>query len=269
MMHSSYFAPEGSNATAFRTGPDNMEIANTFNGLQRKNARMWQIIALASLSSFLISLGILGYAVSLPKEIPVIVAVDTEGKSTYVGRVDKKYTGSHSVPDAAKTYVMKRLLHGMHTWLMDSEAQQALITETQHLVQGGAIKQLDLFYRGNNPFDRLGELSRSVSIEPPLKQTANTWIVHFTTTERSRIGIDGKLRNEVSSNAGAPFSTSRKALKPLKLTRWACILPILTLRSFRNEEEKLRFGDNCVHRAILCPPLLYFGLRDSRYGKGR
>jgi type IV secretory pathway TrbF-like protein len=80
----------------------------------------------------------------------------------------------------------------MHQWVIDKEAQQAYISEAMSVVQSNAIRQLDLFFRSNNPFASLGDKTRSVSIEPPLKQTEKTWIVYFTTVEKNRSGYETK-----------------------------------------------------------------------------
>jgi type IV secretory pathway TrbF-like protein len=80
----------------------------------------------------------------------------------------------------------------MHQWLADKEAQQAYISEAMSVVQSSAVRQLDLFFRANNPFAAFGDKTRSITIEPPLKQTDKTYIVYFTTTEKNRSGYEGK-----------------------------------------------------------------------------
>jgi type IV secretion system protein VirB5 len=187
-----FYASEGSNGTAFTQDDKNLDTADTINGLAQKNARTWQIIALASLSSFFISLGILIYAVNLPKTVPVVVTVNPEGEAAYVGKIDQSRYGASSIPDIAREYQIKRLLSRMHQWVIDKEAQQAYVNEAMSIVQGSAIRQLDLFFRANNPFVNLGEKTRSVVIEPPLKQTERTWIVYFTATEKNRNGYETK-----------------------------------------------------------------------------
>jgi type IV secretion system protein VirB5 len=187
-----FFMAEGRNETAFNSGPDNMALGDSFNGLQRKNARMWQIIALVSLSSFFISLALVFYAIKLPATIPVIVTVDGEGRQHYAGRVDLSYREKNAVPDIAKSYQMKRLIAGMFTLHLDAEAQKALIREAQGIVQAGAVSQLDIFFHANNPFGVLGTKTRSVELDPPLKETDKTWILYFTTVERSLQGYEGK-----------------------------------------------------------------------------
>jgi type IV secretion system protein VirB5 len=187
-----FYASEGSNGTAFTQDDRNLETADTINGLAQKNARTWQIIALVSLASFFVALGILIYAVNLPGTVPVVVTVNPEGEAAYVGKIDKSHYGVSSVPDIAREYQIKRLLNGMHLWVIDKEAQQAYIGEAMSIVQGGAVRQLDLFFRSNNPFTNLGDKTRSVSIESPLKQTEKTWIVYFTTIEKNRSGYETK-----------------------------------------------------------------------------
>jgi type IV secretion system protein VirB5 len=109
-----------------------------------------------------------------------------------VGKIDKSAYGKTAVPDIAKEYQIKRLLSKMHQWVADKEAQQLYIAEAQSIVQSSAVRQLDLFFRSNNPFADFGNKTRSVSIEPPLKQTDKTYIVYFTTIEKHRSGYEGK-----------------------------------------------------------------------------
>jgi type IV secretion system protein VirB5 len=190
----SFYPPSGDNHSRFTSDPADLALADTINGRAQKNARTWQIVALVSLSSFFISLGILGYAVTLPKTVPVIVTVNPEGRAQYVGRVDRSmYSSTASVPEAAKLYSMRRLLTTMHTWVIDRDAQEMFIREAQSLVQSGAISQLDLFFRANNPFTGLGEITRSIEIDPPLKQTETTYIAYFTTAEKDRNGYTRKI----------------------------------------------------------------------------
>jgi type IV secretion system protein VirB5 len=187
-----FYASEGTNGTAFTQDEKNLDVADTINGLAQKNARTWQIIALVSLVSFLISLGILVFAINLPKTVPVVVTVNPEGEASYVGRIDKSQYGSSTIPDIAREYQIKKLLNRMYQWVIDREAQQAYISEAMSIVQSNAIRQLDLFYRSNNPFTNIGEKTRSVTIDPPLKQTDKTWIVYFTTIEKNRSGYETK-----------------------------------------------------------------------------
>jgi type IV secretion system protein VirB5 len=191
-MPQSFYVPEGSNGTAFTQDDHNLEMADTVDGLAQKNARMWQLIALVSLSSFFIALGVLIYAVTLPKTVPVIVTVNPEGEADYAGKIDKSSYGKTAIPDIAKEYQIKRLLSKMHQWVADKEAQQLYIAEARSIVQSNAVRHLDLFFRSNNPFADFGDKTRSISIEPPLKQTEKTYIVYFTTVEKHRSGYEGK-----------------------------------------------------------------------------
>jgi type IV secretion system protein VirB5 len=188
-LATTFFAPVGENSTGFTRNPkDDLIMSDTFNGLAQKNARTWQIIALVSLSAFFVSLILLGYAITLPKTIPIIVTVDGQGQSNYIGRIDDRVYNAGSVPEIAKEYMIRRLITLMHTWVIDQTAQTNYIEEAYTLIQEGAASQLDLFYRANNPFALLGTHTKSVDIEPPLKQSDSTYITYFTTTEKDRNG---------------------------------------------------------------------------------
>jgi type IV secretion system protein VirB5 len=187
-----YYANEGTNGTAFTQNDKGLDMADTINGMAQKSARTWQLIALISLSSFFIAMGVLIYAVNLPRTVPVVVTVNPEGEASYEGKIDKSQYGITKVPDIARTYQIRKLISRMHQWVIDKEAQQAYIAEASSIVQGGAIKQLDLFFRSNNPYANFGERTRAITIEPPLKQTDKTWIVYFTTSEKNRSGYETK-----------------------------------------------------------------------------
>ena len=153
--------------------------ADTIQGLSQKNARMWQIIALVSLSSFFISLGICFYAVTLPKTVPVIVTVDSNGNASYVGKVDSSYWGKSNIPEHHKTAQVLKLITNMYTWSTDANAQRIFQEECENICQGAAVNQLDAFFIQNNPYEWTGIKTQSVTIDAPLKQTSNTYVVYY------------------------------------------------------------------------------------------
>lgn len=190
-MDKTFFPDASASPTPFNTypkkGKDNYDsamlaIADTIQGRAQKNARMWQIIALVSLSSFILSLCICFYAVTLPKTVPVIVTVDSDGSATYVGKVDKSYWGVSNIPERHKIFQIKKLISNMFTWSTDPAAQNLYIKTCEDICQGDAVNQLNGFVNANNPFDWMGFMTQTVSIEPPLKQTEMTYVVYFTVT---------------------------------------------------------------------------------------
>jgi type IV secretory pathway TrbF-like protein len=190
MGEPSFFPPEGGNSTAFNKTSNELALHDTIQGISQRNARMWQIIALVSLSAFFISLIILAVAVNLPKTIPVIVTVNPEGESHYIGKVDRSMYGNTSIPEISKEYQINKLITRMHSRVIDLQAQRLYVGETQAIVQAGAIRQLDTFYRSDNPYDHIGEETRSVQMEPLLKQTNNTYICYFRVIRRHINGYE-------------------------------------------------------------------------------
>ena len=170
---------QNSNKKQKRGMSEDITMAGTIASMSQKNARMWQIIALVSLSSFFIALGVLIYAVNLPKTIPVIVTVDDKGNASYVGKVDKTYWGSSKIPEQHKTSQIKKLITNMHTWVIDKYAQKSYMNTAISICQGNAIRQLNDFFSANNPFDWIGVKTKTVNIEEPLRQTENTYVVYF------------------------------------------------------------------------------------------
>ena len=188
-MARTFFPANGTNLTAFSEDrKKGMAALDSVDGLAQKNARMWQIIALVSLSSFFISLGLLGYAVNLPSTIPVIVTVDGEGHANYVGKVDKSLYGRQAIPENAKYYQMKNLIKNMFTKYIDRDAQQNCVDLAFSIVQAGAVQQLDLFFRENNPFKDYGKYVQNVEIQQPLRQTDKTYFINFEVTRKTPDG---------------------------------------------------------------------------------
>ena len=76
----------------------------------------------------------------------------------------------------------------MYTIVIDKNAQQEYIAEANSIVQRGAVQQLDLFFRQNNPFENFGEYVQSVEIQQPLKQTDKTYFVNFEVLRKNPDG---------------------------------------------------------------------------------
>ncbi|MBR3543654.1 MAG: hypothetical protein IKN82_08175 [Treponema sp.] len=183
-MQNSFIPDSDAPLTPFNAGPKkgrsaSIPMYSTIQGLYQKNARMWQVIALVSLLSFFISLFICFYAVRLPKTVPVIVTVDTQGQATYVGRVSQSYWGKDKIPENAKTYQIKRLFANMYTRVTDASAQNSYIRECEKICQGDAVSLLDKFFMENNPFDLFGVKTQTIDMEEPLRQTERTYVIYY------------------------------------------------------------------------------------------
>lgn len=191
-------------------------MADTVQGISQKNARMWQIIALVSLSSFFISLFICFYAVRLPKTVPVIVTVDSNGSATYVGKVDKAYWGRSSIPEHHKTYQVKKLVSNMYTWVADANAQQSYIKECENICQGAALNQLNTFFMENNPFDYIGVKTQAVKMDEPLKQTDRTYVIYYDViTSQNGYEVERKRFSALVTLGYFEVTDETKDLNPL------------------------------------------------------
>lgn len=155
-----------------------VSMASTIQGISQRNARMWQIIAIAAVCY---SLFVTTYEILRPRPqtVPVVVTVDSEGQANYVGKIDKNYWGTSKIPENAKTYQIKRLVANMYTWVIDRSAQNSYIKECEYICQGNAVTQLNAFFTENNPFNYIGRRTQSVKMEEPLKQTDRTYVMYY------------------------------------------------------------------------------------------
>ncbi len=76
----------------------------------------------------------------------------------------------------------------MYTIVIDENAQQDYIAEASAIVQDGAVQQLDIFFRQNNPFTDFGEYVQSVDIQQPLRQTDKTYFINFNVIRKNPNG---------------------------------------------------------------------------------
>lgn len=202
-MSRTMYVPDGQPVTAFNGDEKGVALMDTHEGLAQKNSRMWQIISLVSLSAFFVALGVNIWAVNLPKTVPVIVSVNSEGQADYIGKVDKAAYNTSQIPDIHKYYQIHSLIENMFTWYTDEEAQMKAVSDAGKIVQQGAVQQLDLFFQTNNPFQNMGKYITVVDIEPTMKQTENTFITYFDVTLKTVGGIEvSRLRYSILTTIG-------------------------------------------------------------------
>lgn len=188
-MSRTMFVPDGEPLSGFNMDEKGMALMDTHEGIAQKNARTWQLIAICSLSFIFICLGLLLYAIQLPKTVPVIVSVNDVGEANYVGKISKELYGKSSIPEVHKEYVIKSLISNMFNICTDEVVQQKYMNSAADLVQRGAAGQLNVFYSDNNPYNVIGEYIQSVKVTSLLKESENTYIAMFTVTTTS---VDGR-----------------------------------------------------------------------------
>lgn len=187
------FTPQNQPLTPFNTFKSGKNkgvlMADTIQGMSQKNAKMWQIIALVSLSSLFINLFFVWYAINRPKTVPVIVTVNNEGEARYVGKIDSTYNSKNVIPEIAKIHQIKEFIEMANTIVIDKSAQRRYVKICQSLVQRGAVGQLNNFFVNNNPYTDFGSKIQTVTkIEEPLKQSENTYIVYYNVQTKSVSG---------------------------------------------------------------------------------
>lgn len=186
------------------------KVVDTYNGFVQRTARTWQIIALASLAAFFVSLGIIIYAVNLPKTVPVIVTVNDEGKANYVGPIDKESYGRTEIPEITKHYQIKKLITSMYTWITDRAAQKLFINDAAAIVQEGAVGELDVFFRSDNPYNHVGRETSSAEVNSIVSITENTYLVDFTRTVKTVNGYTLRTDKKRASVVIGYYSASER-----------------------------------------------------------
>lgn len=184
----SSYVPEGEHFTPFTGNESALNVIDNYNGQAQKSARTWQLVVIVETFIVAAMLGMLFYAIRLPKSVPVIVTVNEEGAANYVGKVDSALYNKSKIPEIAKIYQIKELIRYMNLRVIDEEAQQMYVNKAAAIVQGGAATMLNSFFTQNNPFDDIGSYITAVEIEEPMKQTDKTYVVFYDVEKKSTYG---------------------------------------------------------------------------------
>lgn len=148
-------------------------------GAALAEARTWRTICVLSMAAFFISLGVLVWAFSLPKKIPVIVSLSEIGEAKYIGDASKfSYTGI-TVPEVAIHFSLRSFVSNMYTVPGDSEVLKKNLQDCYSYLTSNSASKLTNVLKKSNPFDNFGSVRKKVLIETVLAITKDSYQVDF------------------------------------------------------------------------------------------
>ena len=98
------YLPKGKNSTPFNP---QLQHFDYICGEQQKQNRILKFVVVIACISFLLSISITIYVVSLPESIPVLVTMNDFGQTQYIGEVSRKNYQNFNVPELAIQYQIK------------------------------------------------------------------------------------------------------------------------------------------------------------------
>jgi type IV secretion system protein VirB5 len=159
----------------------------------KDDKKKWQSAAFVSLGFVVCCIGILVYAVSMRKTVPVLVAVAQWGEAQYLGEV--KASSSMRVPETAIQYQIRDFITDLRGIPGDSDILYRDITRCYDMVTAKGEKKMTSELRAADPFKDVGRIKRSVTIETILRLSTGTyqadWIESSSGTDSRTIHYRG------------------------------------------------------------------------------
>ncbi len=148
-------------------------------GEQCRENKTWRRIAVIAISAFFICIGVLIYAINLPKTVPLVVLVSEWGEARYVGDISKLSYHGTKIPEIAIHYQLRKFLINLYTIPQDAEVLRSNLKDCYTALTASSAGKLSSILKAANPFDNFGSVNRTVSIETILALSSNSYQIDF------------------------------------------------------------------------------------------
>jgi type IV secretion system protein VirB5 len=159
----------------FREGGDKA-YADLLQNQINETAR-WRRVAAFSLLLFAANFCFFIYAVSQQKTVPVLVNVMPSGESQYLGEV--RQNGDLQIPEAAVLFQIRKFISNLRSVSTDYQVLYDNIDECFNMVTANYSPILRETLLSASPFDLVGKIRRTVSIESVLHVTGRSYQVNW------------------------------------------------------------------------------------------
>ena len=166
-----------------------------------------KIFGFGSLGLFAITLVLFFYAVSLQRNVPILINVMPTGEAAYLGEV--RQTGQIQVPEAALFYQVRKFISNIRSISTDSQVLYNNITDCYSMVTSTYEPIMTRMLRANSPFPLVGKIRRTVEFESTLRITGNSYQVDWleTSVEPGGFPVSRKMRGLLTIMIIAPDAT--------------------------------------------------------------
>ena len=149
--------------------------------LDKMNETKWlRRTALVNILLFIIALFLFFHSINQQRTVPVLVNVMPSGESQYLGEV--RQSGSIQVPDAAIHYQIGKFISNLRSVSTDYQIVYNNIDECFIMITSNYQSILRNMLNNNSPFEQVGRIRRTVSIESILTITGRSYQVNWTET---------------------------------------------------------------------------------------
>ncbi len=181
---------------------------------ESRGKKAWLIIAFAELIVIIVLTCFIGYAVNLPKKIPVVITVLPWGEAQYVGDVSSYSYETVNIPESAFVYQVETFIQRLRTLPNDGEVLTQNITSLYHMITPTVEGKMTPDIRQDNPFSVIGVKKRIITIESTIRVSGSTYQVDYIETQSGRETGARRYRALVTTVRKTPPKKTEK-LNPL------------------------------------------------------
>lgn len=160
-----------------------LEIYEKIEKDRKKAEEKWKIFAYITIAGFVFSLGVMAYAVNLPKTVPVLVSISDFGEPKYIGEVNRINYSGIKVPEIAIEYQIRKFVTNKYTIPGDSEVLRNNLKDCYSCLTRDTSSKLSSELKERNPLQDIKYFRKKVEIESVLKTSKNSYQVDFRITQ--------------------------------------------------------------------------------------
>jgi type IV secretion system protein VirB5 len=181
---------------------------------ERKGKNFWRVTAFILQGCVALSIGILWYAVTLPKTVPLIVTVAPWGEAEYRGEAAGLSYQNAQIPEIAIQYQVREFVRELRGISTDSEVLYQNITRCYARVTEKCNRKMTAALREEDPFSSVGKTRRNVTIETVLRLSTQTWQVDWIESTAGTNSGTKRMRGVFTVELLEP-SAKQRVLNPL------------------------------------------------------
>ncbi len=160
-------------------------------GQVMKENRTLRFVVIISCLSFLLSIGITIYAVSMPDSVPVLVTMNDFGETKYVGPVSRKNYQNYYVPEEAINYQVKNFIDLYYSLSTDITVMRKNYSNIFHILTTQSASKFNTLVKESNLYGDFGEKTRECFFETePLKLSQDSYQLDYQIILR---GLEGNI----------------------------------------------------------------------------
>lgn len=181
---------------------------------ESKNKQTWTFIALSLIFVILVLVGFIGYAINLPKKVPIVITVLPWGEAQYVGDVSSYSYENMKIPETAYIYQVETFIQNLRSLPTDGEILTQNVKKLYHFITPSCETKMTQAIREDNPFGYVGSKKRVVMIESTIRVSGTTYQIDYTESTTGDISELKRYRALVTTTKQTPPKTSEK-INPL------------------------------------------------------